>query len=165
MIPRFDSMAVALAACAIGFVIMVGFSWRKESRLQRVTAEYAQYRADTEAAARIANQNALKDLQAQATIFEEIQKNARQKTERDAATLADLRARYDRLRIKANSPARCPAVPEATDSRQPDGPAPGGVISGSDEGASGADFIDLAEDAESVRTRLISCQAVLEALK
>lgn len=153
-------LTVVLVAVVFGLGFAGGSAW-KQQRYASLESRFMDYQLKQTQATAKATRDALEALNKSAAQTKEIDDAFQKKTQVDAGTIADLHQRYDRLRLSRSHCSSPAAVPEASDTAERDGSGSGARFLDAD----GRSFIEIAADAERVRTQLTGCQAVLRALK
>jgi hypothetical protein len=157
------SVRVGLIAVLAAVVFGLGFgaasAWNQK-RYAALESRFMDYQLKQANATAQATRDALESLEKSAAETKEIDHAAKEKALLDAGTIADLHQRYDRLRLSRPHCASTAAVSEAPSTSERDGTGSGARFLD----ANGRSFIEIAADAERVRTQLKGCQAVLRAL-
>lgn len=160
MIRFWPYLALAVAFSALGAIGMHLFD---NGRYQRLERRFIDYQLAAAQALSKAQADAIEKQERQAKQIQLIERTAQDKAQSDEQVIADLRARFDRVRITSHCPS-APRVPEPADPPERARPDPGAILPRADDGIIGSDLIDFARDAERVRTQLIACQAVIRTL-
>lgn len=153
-----------LAILAFGALLGSGATHLVEQhRYDALQADFHKYKLNAALELNRSITDAQARLSAQADKIQEIERAAQEKTVANDRLLADMRAKYGRLRIATRCPSAV-AMPPANDSSEHIGTG-AGVVPRPDDGVAGEDLIAFAQDAERVRGQLMACQAVVRSIQ
>lgn len=144
-------LIIALCSLILGALITDYFADKRYTKLE---VRFMNYQVAQATALANAVDLANADRDAQARKVQELELASHEKAKTDAKIIADLRTRYDRLRIRKPQCPSTSGVPEAGNPALNPGAGPGGEFLEAD----GRSFIEIAERAERVRQQALICQ-------